>query len=213
MVRPVENRGRPKDASKRDAILNAARDLFMANGYAATSMDNLAAAANVSKATLYSHFADKDALYQAIVEAKVQDYRLEDFGDRLCGDMADDLQLIGESLQALIYDEQAIHMLRMVISEAVHKSPIVELFEATGPKKVFQRIVEYFAEHAKRDAQFGFDPEKEAELFTSLIMGHRRFIQVLMGVRQAPNENERREVARLAVSQYLQFCRDRISTD
>ncbi len=71
----VENRGRPKDRGKREAILSAARELFMGHGYAGTSMDSLANAANVSKATLYSHFADKDTLYRAIVEGKVKDYR------------------------------------------------------------------------------------------------------------------------------------------
>ena len=77
----VENRGRPKDSGKREAILSAAVELFMSHGFAGTSMDNLAAAANVSKATLYSHFADKSTLYRAIIEGKVKDYRLQDFSD------------------------------------------------------------------------------------------------------------------------------------
>ena len=51
----------------------------MSQGFAGTSMDNLATAANVSKATLYSHFADKSTLYRAIIEGKVKDYRLQDF--------------------------------------------------------------------------------------------------------------------------------------
>ena len=103
----VENRGRPKDSVKREAILSAARELFMANGFVGTSMDNLAAAAGVSKATLYSHFSDKDALYSAIIEGKVKDYRLQDFSARLSGDMACDLVLIACDIQDLVFDDDA----------------------------------------------------------------------------------------------------------
>ncbi len=202
------NRGRPKDAVKRAAILDAARDLFMAHGFAGTSMDNLAAEANVSKATLYSHFSDKDALYRAIIENKVENYQLEDFSVRLCGEMETDLQLVAESLQALIYDDEAINMLRMVISESRQQSPIVKLFEESGPKKVFQRIADYFERQKKCGADWLGAADDEADLFTGLIIGHRRFTQVLMGVREAPNAAERLEAARQAVEAFLKLRRD-----
>jgi TetR/AcrR family transcriptional regulator, mexJK operon transcriptional repressor len=203
-----ETRGRPKDAGKREAILLAARDLFLAAGYGGVSMDNIAAGAGVSKATLYSHFADKDALYRAIVENKVQDYRLSDFSDRLTDDIEADLQLIGESLQDLIYDEEAVIMLRMVIAEARQRSPLVELFDAAGPKKVFQRIVDYLASQKQKHHSWIGEPEDDAELFTGLITGHRRLIQVLMGVRDVPDATERQAIARHAVASYLKLRRD-----
>ena len=93
------NQRAPKDRGKREAILSAAVELFMSQGFAGTSMDSLATAANVSKATLYSHFADKNTLYRAIIEGKVKDYRLQDFSEQLSGDMAHDLHLIACNLQ------------------------------------------------------------------------------------------------------------------
>jgi len=204
----VENRGRPKDAAKRAAILQAARDLFMNNGFAGTSMDNLASVAGVSKATLYSHFADKYALYRAIIEDKVDDYQMEDFSNRLCGDMERDLALIAESMQNLIYDDDAINMLRMVITEARERSPIVALFEESGPKAVFQRIADYFAAQKRAGADWLGAADDEAELFTGLIMGHRRLIQVLMGVKSAPDAAKRRKAARQAVASFVKLRRD-----
>src|SRR5258708_20371451 len=50
-----------------DRILAAARTLFLKLGYGETSMDAIARHAAVSKATLYSHFAGKDALFAALV--------------------------------------------------------------------------------------------------------------------------------------------------
>ena len=207
MPNVLKTRGRQKDAGKGEAILTAARDLFLAHGYGGVSMDNIAAEASVSKATLYSHFVDKDALYRAIVESKVQDYQLSDFSNRLTDNMEADLLLIAESLQDLIYDEEAVIMLRMVISEARQRSPLVELFDAAGPRKVFQRIIDYLAERKQAGDDWIEDPEDDAELFTGLITGHRRLIQVLMGVRAVPDATERQQIAQKAVASYLKLRR------
>lgn len=56
---------------KRAAILRAARQLFSRNGFDNTNMDAIAACADVSKATIYAHFANKDALFRATVDAMV----------------------------------------------------------------------------------------------------------------------------------------------
>ena len=60
--------GRPKDLEKRAAILNVAKRLFTTQGFDGTSMDAIAAAAGVSKLTVYSHFQDKERLFAAAVE-------------------------------------------------------------------------------------------------------------------------------------------------
>ncbi len=52
--------GRPKDLGKRAAILEAAKVLFIEQGYTGVSMDAIAAQAGVSKLTVYSHFGDKE---------------------------------------------------------------------------------------------------------------------------------------------------------
>jgi len=54
-------------AAKRRAILTAARDLFVSQGVDRVSMDAVAAKAQVSKATVYSHFGDKQRLFRAIL--------------------------------------------------------------------------------------------------------------------------------------------------
>ncbi len=61
--------GRPKDLEKRAAIIAAASALFMENGVEAVRMDDVAAAAGVSKMTVYGHFHDKAALFAACLRA------------------------------------------------------------------------------------------------------------------------------------------------
>jgi TetR/AcrR family transcriptional regulator len=53
--------------STRDSVFDAAATLFSANGFDGVSMDDIAKAADVNKAMIYYHFADKLALYHAII--------------------------------------------------------------------------------------------------------------------------------------------------
>ncbi len=58
---PVK-RGRPRSEEKRRQIMSAAMELFTSNGFEGTSVDDIAAAARVSKQTVYSHFGCKETL-------------------------------------------------------------------------------------------------------------------------------------------------------
>lgn len=55
-------------ANRRQEILNAARDAFLARGYAATTIDSIAAKVAISPALIYKHFDGKPALFASIVE-------------------------------------------------------------------------------------------------------------------------------------------------
>lgn len=59
--------GPPTVTGGRERILREARRLFVAQGFAAVSMQQIADAAGVNKATLYHHMADKEALFLAVV--------------------------------------------------------------------------------------------------------------------------------------------------
>jgi TetR/AcrR family transcriptional repressor of mexJK operon len=73
--------GRPKDMEKRAAILAAAKDLFIRNAFAGTSMDAVAAEAGVSKLTVYSHFGDKDNLFREVIRSRIDDLLPQDTYD------------------------------------------------------------------------------------------------------------------------------------
>lgn len=63
---------RAGSASKRAAILRAARELFIAEGLERTSVDAVAARAEVSKRTIYDYFGDKRTLFVAVVEEAIE---------------------------------------------------------------------------------------------------------------------------------------------
>jgi AcrR family transcriptional regulator len=63
---PRSNRA-ARAAERREAIIEAAMDEFIARGYAATRLDDVATRAGVAKGTIYLHFEDKEALFQELV--------------------------------------------------------------------------------------------------------------------------------------------------
>jgi AcrR family transcriptional regulator len=68
-----------EDRSKRRQILDGASKVFMDLGFDGASMGEIARAAGVSKGTLYVYFADKNRLFEAIVEREAFEARKLDF--------------------------------------------------------------------------------------------------------------------------------------
>src|SRR6478735_5681066 len=94
-------------ARKRQTILSAGRGLFLSNGYQGTSVDQIAASAEVSKQTVYKHFGDKQELLLAIVKDALNS-TVTPFLDRIArladtNDLEADLNaLAGEYLRAVL---------------------------------------------------------------------------------------------------------------
>jgi TetR/AcrR family transcriptional regulator, transcriptional repressor for nem operon len=65
---PVTDKGR----ATRNRVLDAAAELVYEHGVAATTLDDVRAAANVSKGQLYHYFADKDDLVHAVIDRTIQ---------------------------------------------------------------------------------------------------------------------------------------------
>ena len=128
--------GRPKDLGKRASILEAAKRLFLEQGYQGVSMDQIAAEAGVSKLTVYSHFGDKDALFAAAVQAKCAEM-LPDalFEIELTGSVRDQLKAIGQAFFALITSEEAISTHRMMMVPGNIDDRLKQTFWEAGPQR------------------------------------------------------------------------------
>lgn len=64
----VRNTNRERSDKTRTALIDAARELFVAKGYAETATPEVVAAAGLTRGALYHHFEDKKALFRAVVE-------------------------------------------------------------------------------------------------------------------------------------------------
>lgn len=136
-------RGRPKDPERRAAIIAAGRRLFLEHGTEAVSMDAIADAANVSKRTIYSHFADKQALFQAVILAEMGDYQHPP-GESAPRDLAElrrTLVSFGCQLLGLLTQPGILALGRLIMGEATRHPQLVQWFEQMGPQATHLRMV------------------------------------------------------------------------
>src|SRR5580700_2721024 len=90
------------DSAKRRQILAGASKVFMDLGFDGASMGEIARAAGVSKGTLYVYFADKNRLFEAIVEQTALEQGKVSFNFDPARDVATTLREFGEAYLAII---------------------------------------------------------------------------------------------------------------
>jgi TetR/AcrR family transcriptional repressor of mexJK operon len=191
--------GRPKSLQKRRQILESASQLLLQNGFGNTSMDAVAKASGVSKQTVYSHFANKDALYNAVIETKCEEYRIEDASISLeTQSLSDVLELIGRRFIQLLNDKNVIAMYKVVIGESKPGSPEAKLFYDAGPLHSIEMITKLLMAHPS--SQLNETQAKEASLdFFNLLKTDFHMLSILNLPYQLSPEHEiqyARKVAR-----------------
>lgn len=198
--------GRPKDLGKRQAILDAAKRLFPLHGYDGISMDAIAAEAGVSKLTVYSHFSDKDTLFQAAVVARCEEQLPHNWFELGPGNrpIRDSLVEIGMAFRSLVNSEEAVSMYRMMAAQAGNGGPskLAQLFFEAGPKRTLDEFESLLRRADASGALNVPEPVVAAEHFFCLIKGlcHMR---VLIGCCEAPGEPETRLHVERAVHFFL----------
>lgn len=164
--------GRPKDLTKRAAILDAAKRLFVLQGFDGVSMDQIAAEAGVSKLTVYSHFGDKDRLFAEAVRAHCEQgmpTRLFEPDPEV--PLRERLSEIGTAFFAMIMTPEAIAGHRILCSPQITGSPMPAMFWEAGP----QRVQDAFTALLERRIAAGEleidDPARAASQFFTLLKG------------------------------------------
>lgn len=122
------------ESPKRQVILTAAGELFMHQGYGATSVDAVARAAGVSKATLYAYFTSKDALFATIVnEACHDNIVVGAFLPKEVTDLEAALTALGGRMLRFLLQDRALAIHRVVIAESVRFPELGRAFYDNGP--------------------------------------------------------------------------------
>lgn len=182
---PPSGPGRPKDPTKRQAILEAAKTLFLRHGYDGSSMDAIAAEAGVSKLTVYSHFTDKETLFSEAVKAKCEG-QLPELLFELIEDAPIESQLltIGRGFHALVNSRESIELHRIMISLAAQDSKLSKMFYEAGPQRVLNEMA-HLLEQADRAGKLRIaKPLEAADQFLCLIKGIANF-RLLIGCADA----------------------------
>ena len=179
---------------KREAIIQAAIAEFRDNGFKVTSMDRIAARAEVSKRTVYNHFASKDELFAEILRelwecSKAQfdqAYRPDQpLRDQLCEMMAAKMKLLGES--------SFMDLARVAIAETIHSPERAR--EMVARMGTLEEGVGTWVAAAQADGKLkSVDPEFAAYQLQSLIKAFAFWPQITMGQPPLSDEMQQRVI-------------------
>ena len=160
-----------RSARKRRAILDAGRTVFMRGGYEGASMDEVAAVAQVSKQTVYKHFADKQTLFTEILTGDMEK-RAAELVEALSATEGDptDLRQLAHRHIASIVKPKVMRMRRMVIGEADRFPELARAWAQRGIEVGLAKLTERFAQLAERGILRVEDPRRAAEHFNWLVL-------------------------------------------
>lgn len=190
-------------SAKYEQVMAAASTLFLDNGFAGTSMDAVARAANVSKATVYAYFASKEDLFEAMV-ARGSSQR---FASLMNADLdalpaAEALSRVAHEFLGVLTSPQSLKTMRAVMAEAGRRPDLAARFYRAGPGRVLAALTAYL-ERAKARGQLAIDdPRTAAELFFGMIRGDLH-LRRLLGLADAPEAAEVGHLADAAVDLFL----------
>jgi AcrR family transcriptional regulator len=129
---------------KAQQIIAAARDVFLEDGYGSSSMDQVARAAGVSKATLYAHFTNKQALFGAVIAEecnRTAGTLFEPGPDSV--DVRKVLTRLGRNFCDMVLDPIKLSGYRVVVAEAGRFPELGEAFYRAGPARVIAGLATY----------------------------------------------------------------------
>lgn len=164
-------RGRPKDAAKREAVLDAARDLLLAHG-ADVTMDGIAAKAGVAKATLYANFSDKGALAAAVLSREVErSFVFDDKAGAPDASFQDALIAFGVRYLTFINGQQVSRWNSLIASSGDKHSELPPKLFAAGPGRLQALLADLIEQGRARGEIIVDDSAELAGNLTGLWLG------------------------------------------
>ncbi|MBW4565444.1 MAG: TetR/AcrR family transcriptional regulator [Mojavia pulchra JT2-VF2] len=169
---------RDSSVDKVEQILSGAMQEFLKHGFAGTSMDKVAVAAGVSKATVYSHFQDKEGLFKVLIERLARKKFNSIFGTEPPeGEPAIVLRQLGtKALQQMVSDEEHRAFMRVLIGESGRFPELAQVCVRAMIKPVVETLTHYLASHPELKIT---DPEAVARILLGTLV-HFHIVQDVM---------------------------------
>ncbi len=201
--------GRPSRAEAEEIgerILDVASALFLAEGYGATSIESVARQARISKRTFYHRFADKGALFGAVVHRLVTRLRPSE-GELQLGEggIAEKLTRLARLILAAALSPEALALHRVIVAEAARFPELARTVAAEGAREeAIRHILALLEGEARRSGRKLVRGQLVAEQFLQLVVSvpQRR----ALGLGAAMGAAEQARWSRDAVALFLAGC-------
>ena len=176
MVMSIEQkprgRGRPRDPAKLEAILDAAYDLFVDRGIAATPLDLVAERAGVSKMTLYANFRDKPALVAGVFEHMRKTTHLPDL--TVVSNLNLSLERLaefGKVVVSILTRPEVVRETRLMAECAADQPRLATVFYSAGRGEILKQVTVFLKGMTERGVLAIDDPELAAEQLIGAWLG------------------------------------------
>lgn len=177
-----QNRPRLDPAARREAILDVAQEVFLEDGFAASSMSTIASRLGGSKGTLYNYFKSKDELFEAFVQRRCFWHQEAIFGELSEDAGAEEtLMLIARAYMRVTLSDLNLRNFRLIIGEAERAPEIGRMFYESGPRRGAERLSRMMARWAQGGEVSLDDPLDAAQFFLGLCKG-RFYLSRLLNI-------------------------------
>jgi AcrR family transcriptional regulator len=192
------------DPEKRHQILEGAHAVFTARGFDAASMNDIAAAANVSKGTLYVYFEDKEHLFVALIERE-REKQKQGMYEALAEepDLNQALMNFGSGLVRLLTNPFALSAHRIVLGVAERMPDLGREFYERGPMQGAQQLAAFLARRVEQGELAIADPALAAAQFVDLSQSTLMRPRLFNAERTPPSEDEIAHVVGEAVATFM----------
>ncbi len=187
---------------KRAAILSAAKQEFLAQGFSQTSMDQISERAGASKRTVYNHFSSKDALFTAITMELLEQVRTAmDVAYDPARPLEAQLRQIAVSEVDVLTGDEFVGMFRVLLAELFALPEMAQqvLAEAQDQPSPVNLWIQAAANDGRLDVD---DPDLAANQLLSLLKG-AFFWPVVTGYGDAPTGDDAERVIDGAIRMFL----------
>lgn len=192
-----------KKGRKFDQVLDGAREIFLRDGFEGASVDDIARAAGVSKATLYSYFPDKRLLFSEV--ARIECNRQAEEALDVIGTDAPIEVVLHEAANRIVrffLSEFGRQVFRICVSESYRFPELGRRFYESGPKLVRERMTKVLTPYVDRGILDIADMDLAANQFGELCKSDL-FVRSLCGVCGEVTEADIERVVNGAVEMFL----------
>jgi len=155
-------KGRPSNAMAGDVeerILDAATAMFLQDGFGGASLERIAEAAGAGKATLYSRYSGKEALFAEVVKRTCERSLHLVFEAPQSVAVAPRLVAVTQTLVTRLLSDEVIGLIRLVVADAPRFPTLAKLTSDAGRLRAIEAVATMIAEHSGRT----LDPPARAQ--------------------------------------------------
>jgi AcrR family transcriptional regulator len=194
---------RIRKGRKFDQVVAGAREVFLREGYQGASVDSIARAAGVSKATLYSYFPDKKLLFLEVAKAECLRQSETAMVQAQSGaSTRETLTDIADRMTRFFLSDFGQQVFRICVAESERFPELGRTFYQSGPELARERLVGFLACAMDRGDLMIEDPELAADQFAELCKADL-FHRLVFNIRDSVTEAERQRVIRGAVDMFM----------